>query len=67
MRPPEWVWILLAIPTIGSVAYGVALVAVVGLRDWRWRREQRRQPPAQVVQLRPGMNGGRRRRGGGKR
>jgi hypothetical protein len=46
--PPEWVWIVLAAPTIGSlvVAGGLILGDVVG--EWRRRRRQR---PAVVIEL----------------
>jgi 4-amino-4-deoxy-L-arabinose transferase-like glycosyltransferase len=51
LQPPVWVWIALAIPTIGSVVFGVALVAAVSWRDWRWRRRQRRRERGRVLVL----------------
>ena len=33
---PQWVWMVLAIPTIGSIMFAPVVVAWVSLRDWRW-------------------------------
>lgn len=51
MKPPAWVWIVLAIPTIVSVAGLVVWVLAVTLRDWREGRRRRRRPPSAVLRV----------------
>lgn len=63
MQIPEIVWIALAIPTIGSAAFGLGLLVVVAVRDRRWRARQRKLRPAEVIVLHPRRNGGIRRAG----
>jgi hypothetical protein len=53
---PEIVWIALAIPTIGSIGFALALIGAVAIRDRRWRARQRKRPP--IVVLYPRRNGG---------
>jgi len=53
---PEWIWIALAIPTIGSIGFALALIGAVAIRDWRWRARQRKRPD--IVVLYPRRNGG---------
>jgi hypothetical protein len=55
VRPPEWIWIALSVPTLISCSVGVGLVALWTLRDLAWRRRQRRRaqrPLADVIELR---------------
>jgi hypothetical protein len=47
VEPPEWVWIVLAIPTIASAAVGVALAVLAAYHEIRWRRHGR--PRAVVI------------------
>ena len=35
---PTWVWIVLSLPTIGSLTFGAGLLAYMALRDRRRRR-----------------------------
>jgi len=39
---PEWVWMILAIPTILSLIGGIALWMNVTWSRWRWKRRRRR-------------------------
>ena len=35
---PTWVWIVLSLPTIGSLTFGAGLLAYAAIRDRRRRR-----------------------------
>ena len=41
-RIPEWIWMILAIPTILSIIGGIALWMLEIVTRWRWKRRRRR-------------------------
>ena len=41
---PAWVWVALATPTITSAMLAIGWVALVAVRDWRYRRWRRSRP-----------------------
>ena len=53
---PEWVWILLATPTLASIVFGCWLLVVYVLRGWQWRTHHR-QPRGRWIPPVPQGNG----------
>jgi len=54
--PPTWAWVLLAIPTIVSLAIGLVIGLQLLVSEMRWRRRVRHHD-AQVIDLREHRDG----------